>query len=71
MGAPIGITVALGAIGWVQPLGSPRPQMLWGGCAHWGHSGGYGMGAPIGVTVALGAVGWVNPWGSQWGLWGG
>ena len=64
MGEPIGVTG--GAMGWVTPLGSPWPQELWGGCAHWGHSGGYGVGATIGVTVALGAMGWVYPLGSLW-----
>ena len=53
----------MGAMGWVTPLGSPWPQELWGGCAHWGHSGGCGVGEPIGVTVALGAIGWVPHWG--------
>ena len=79
MGAAIGDMAALGAVGWVNPwgsqwgamgwvtpLGSPWPQELWDGCAHWGHSGGYGMGDPIGVTVVLGAMGSVIPLGSPW-----
>ena len=70
MGAPIGVTVALGAVGWVNPLGTQWG--LWGGYPRWGQhgAGGCGVGEPIGVTV--GAMGWVPPLGSPlcWGLWG-
>ena len=70
MGEPIGVTVALGAVGWVNPWGSQGG--LWGGCPHWGHrgTGSYRVGAAIGDMVALEAMGWVNPLGTQWGLWG-
>ena len=68
-GASIGVTMVLGAIGWLQPLGSPLCWGLWGGWSHWGHHDPRccGVGALIGVTV--GAMGWVTPLGSPW-WWG-